>query len=74
MLFIFPPSDDRPTEWRQISIVSSNSDSVDGEEQEERNRRLDHNANRATQRENEVTLWQAEDNLDTAEGCHPRVA
>jgi len=55
-LFTLLPNRNRPTDRRQISIISSDSDSVYREELEKRDLRLNRNANRATRRENEATL------------------
>ena len=55
-LFTLLPNRNRPTDRRQISIISFDSDSVYREELEKRDLRLNCNANRATQRENEATL------------------
>ena len=60
------------TERRQISIVSSNFDTVPGEDEKAQNDRHRHNDLRATRRQNEATLEQAEQDLDNADGCNPR--
>ena len=59
-------------ERRQISIVSSNFDTVPGEDEKARNDRHRHNDLRATQRQIKVTQEQAEQDLDNADGCNPR--
>ena len=58
----------------QIFVVSSDSDSFEGEEQEHRDQRRNRNASNTTRRENEEALHQWEEELERIERRNPRVA
>jgi len=74
VVFTLPPNRNNPDGRRQISVVSLDSESFDGEDDQQRAERLPRNALRADRRANKEVIRQGEEDLDNCERRNPRVA
>ena len=73
-VFTLPPNRSNPNGRHQISVVSVDSESFIGEDDQQRAERLHRNGIRADRRANEQVILQAEDDPENDEGRNPRVA
>jgi len=73
-VFTLPPNRSNPDGQRQISVVSLDSESFIGEDDQQWAERLHCNSLCADRRANEALIQQAEDDLDNDECCNPKVA
>ncbi|RLN12049.1 retrotransposon protein, putative, unclassified [Panicum miliaceum] len=72
-LFTLPPNQvSSPDRW-EISIVSSNEATVEGEDEEAKRQRLQRNQNCQDRHNNKAAIDQAEEDLRNADGRNPRV-
>jgi len=72
-LFTLPPNRVSSIDRRQISVVSPDPNSFEGEEEEHRNLSRNRNALRVTQHDNEAVIQQGEEDLKNADRRNPRV-
>jgi len=66
-LFTLPPNRVSSIDRRQISVVSPDANSIEGEEEEHRNLSRNRNALCVTQHDNEAVIQQGEEDLKNAD-------
>ena len=72
-VFTLPPNRNRPDGRRQISVVSLDSESFDGEDDQQCADHLHRNTLRADRQANEEVIRQGKEDLENAERRNPRV-
>ena len=72
-VFTFPPNRNNPDGRRQISVVSLDSESFSGEDDQQWAERLHRNALRADHQANKEVICQGEEDLKNADCFNPRV-